>query len=270
MERFKPLKPGVTQEQASVGVQPFEFPALRAQGQHDYPTLKAKCGPLAVTDPDRGVKNRKDARFALNPLVRDPLAIEEEERRAIEERVVKRVEMVEKEAKAAATEAGYKDGLKKGRDEAFAKFNKDAEARLTKFDGLLAEFENAKTQIFKANERFVLEMISRISRMVLLRELKTDKEYLLRLTRELIERVGVRDHITIRFNPDDMQTVATLKNDLEQTLGALKNLNIEASAGVRLGGCELETQWNAIDASVETQLQGIYDALTDGKGSASA
>ena len=44
-------------------------------------------------------------------------------------------------------------------------------------------------------------------------------------------------------------------------MGDLKNLQIEGSDQFRSGGCTVETQWNAIDASIETQLKGLYDAL---------
>ena len=58
----------------------YEIPELEQIGKKDYEFNKKKLGPLASTDPDIQHKNQKDQRFSLNPLVRDPLAVEQERR----------------------------------------------------------------------------------------------------------------------------------------------------------------------------------------------
>lgn len=245
----------------SAPVQEFKFSPLRKEGEGDYRHTRETYGALAATDPDRAAKTRKDARFAINPLLRDPLAIEDEERRVIEEKVRNRVKAIEDEARAKAAEIGYQDGLKRGHEEAYRRFQQDSAGRTAHLDRLLDSFENAKHELFRANERYLIELIFRVARTVLLRELTTDKDYVLRIASELIERVGARENIRIRLHPDDIASAQMLRDGLDKTFGTLKNLNIESSAQVVRGGCELETEWNVIDASVETQLKGIYEGL---------
>src|SRR6185369_5596160 len=122
--------------------------------------------------------------------LRRPLSVEEEERRAIEEKVRARVSSMSDEVKEKAHTTGYQEGLKKGYEEAFRRFQQEGAERLARFEKLLNESENAKQEIFRANERYLLELIFRIARTVLLREAKTDKELVMRLARELIDRVG--------------------------------------------------------------------------------
>ncbi|MCM2277266.1 MAG: FliH/SctL family protein [Oligoflexia bacterium] len=250
-------------------VRDFQYESLRGNAPRDYGSLKKKYGALAVTDPDHRKPGQKDKRFALHELVRGPLSVEEEERRALEERVQARVNAIREEARAEASRQGYEEGLKNGHAEAFRRFREEGAERLARLDEVLAAAEAAKEEIFRANEKFLLELVYRIARMVLLKELATDKEYLLRLTRELIERMGVRENITIRIHPDDKESLTMLKEGLDQAFGGLKNLNIEVSAQLSRGGCTVETAWNAIDASIETQLSGVYAALI-GKPAASA
>ena len=52
-----------------------------------------------------------------------------------------------------------------------------------------------------------------------------------------------------------------LEEDIIENIGTFKNISIEASKQVATSGCIIETEWNAIDATVETQLKGIYEAL---------
>ncbi|OFZ21049.1 MAG: hypothetical protein A2X94_06880 [Bdellovibrionales bacterium GWB1_55_8] len=242
-------------------VKSFEFGALSEPGNRNYADVKKKFGALAVTDPERAGRAQKDSRFKLNSLLRDPLSIEEEERRVIDEKVRARVAAMADEARVNASAQGYEEGLKKGYHEAFTKFQREGEERLGSFSKMIAEFEGAKEQVYHANEKFLLDLVYRIGRMVLLREMSTDGEYVLRLARELIEKVGVRENIKIHISQQDAETAEMVKRGLEQSLGNLKNLSVEPSDQVKLGGCVIETEWNAINASVEAQLQSISSAL---------
>lgn len=249
------------EEPFSASVRSFSAPDFHQQTHRSYPDVKARFGALAATDPDRSAKSQKDRRFSLNELARGPLSVEEEERNVIEEQVRTRIATLSDEVRQKGFQAGYADGAKEGHAEAFEQFQKDAASRIQGFDQLLGELEAAKEDVFRANERFLIELVFRVSRMVVLQELKTDPQYVLRLTRDLIERVGVRENIRIRVNPKDKETIGMIKDNLDQIFGGLKNVNIEASSQVAGGGCLLDTEWNAIDASIETQLRGVYEAL---------
>src|SRR4051812_27273748 len=74
-----------------VGAEPivkeFTFEPIKYNGAGTYHSVKSKFGPLAATDPERLSRTQKDRRFQLNPLLREPLSVEQEERRVIEEKV---------------------------------------------------------------------------------------------------------------------------------------------------------------------------------------
>lgn len=250
-------------------VQQYNFGRIRKEGEGDYQATKAKYGPLAATDPERQARTQRDSRFSINPLLRDPLSVEEEERRVIEEKVRSRVAAMADEARAKAAEEGFQQGQAKGYEDAFAQFKGEGAERLARFEAMVKQAESAKESIFKQNERFLIDLVFRVSRMILLRELATDRDYVVRLCRELIERVGVRENIRIRIHPDEASTIGMIREGLEKTFGSLKNLHIEISNQVQVGGCMLETEWNAIDASLENQLKAVSEALLgQGEGTA--
>ena len=60
-----------------------------------------------------------------------------------------------------------------------------------------------------------------------------------------------------------------LKDGLDKSLGGLKNLNVEVSEDVLAGGCVIETEWNKIDAGLQTQLDSMVEALFGKKKKAS-
>ncbi|OFZ78285.1 MAG: hypothetical protein A2583_02405 [Bdellovibrionales bacterium RIFOXYD1_FULL_53_11] len=240
----------------------YKMHKLQQAGEHDYKSIKARFGPLAATDPDKHARTAGDSKFKINPLMKNALSIEDEEKRVVEERVQARVNELAEATRQAAHQEGHEAGFKKGQEDAFRKFKEDGAASLKTFEKFVQEAEGLKAEIFKANERFLVETIFRIGRMLFLKELAADKEYVTRLARDLIEKTGVRENITVRVSPEDFKTAAKLREDLDKQLGGLRNLNIEESESIRGGGCEIETEWSAIDAGIEKQLAGIHEGLT--------
>ncbi|MGK5081688.1 FliH/SctL family protein [Bdellovibrionota bacterium FG-1] len=241
--------------------QSFEMNQLYRSTDGNYGAIKAKFGPLAVTDVERGDRTQRDRRFAINPLTKKPLSIEAEELRVLEEMVSARVAILAEEGRARGYGDGFTDGLEVGRQEAIKNFREEAGERREKFEALLNGFETAKVEIFKANERFLMDLLFRMAKMVTLKEIRTDRTFIARLCKELIEKIGLRENVRIRIHPDDAITAEMLKPELEQAIGELKNLTVEKSEAVQSGGCIVETEWATIDASLEIQFQGIREAL---------
>lgn len=157
-------------------VQDYPFPPIVHPRGFNFP--KKKEGSLAPLP-------QQNSRFQVSPILKEILSIEEEERRAIEEKVRARVGALSDEVREKAFKVGYDEGVQKGFEDAFQKFQKEGASRIAEFEKFIAECETAKTEIFKANERFLLELIYRISKMILLKEIAHDGDYLLRLTKEL-------------------------------------------------------------------------------------
>jgi flagellar assembly protein FliH len=242
-------------------VSDFSFPEIKKPGQGSYQSVKKKYGPLAATDPDRKVRDQKAARFRVSPVLRTPLSIEEEERRAVKKMVDAEVESYRQKVHEEAKKAGHAEGLKQGHSEAFAKFQAESSELMQHLEKLVESLNQAKVLIFQENEKFIIQMILQICQMVVLRELNTDREYVIRLAKDILERVGVRENIKIQINQKDQETIALIQEQLAQKLGTLKNLQIEVSDQVEMGGCRLETEWNAIDATIKTQLQKLSTTL---------
>lgn len=243
-------------------VQEFKPSPLEKKGEKDYQATKAKYGALAVTDPDiKKGKSDKDLRFSLNPETRQRLSVDLEEKKYIEQQVQEGVRHLWSKEQESAKKVGYQEGFDSGYQDGFEKAREEAHEHVTRLENFIQTAEVAKTEILKANERFVLEMIFQISKMVILKEIKQDPEYLIRLCRALIEKLDVRENIRVQVSPEDLESMSLLKEHLQATLGEIKNLNIESSASVPRGGVVVDTQWGAIEASLESQLQGIHSAL---------
>jgi flagellar biosynthesis/type III secretory pathway protein FliH len=242
-------------------VKNFDLPRIRHAGEGDYEFTREKFGINAAHDPKAVQMPPKDSRFKINMVSRKSLSIEEEERRYIEVRVQEELKSVTDQARAKAEKEGFEQGVQKGYDACHKKFQEEGSERLIRFDKVLDAIENATIQIFKTNEDFLIELIYRISKMLILKELSVDRQYVVRLVSEVIQKVALHENIRIRINQSDMESVKYIKEGLEKTLGKLKNVNIETSEEVKMGGVLVDTEWSAIDATLERQIQGVYQSL---------
>ncbi len=245
-------------------VSEFQYPRLSKSPS--YERVKEKFGPLAITDQEREVRAQRDRRFSLNPLIKEPLSVEAQETKILEQKVEAKIRLMAHKVEAQAWEKGFAAGLEKGQAEALAQERSASQDRFEKLDQLLAAFEAAKEKIFEANERFLMDVIYRIGKMVLLKELETDRGYLLRLSRELISKVDLKDRMVLKVSLADFASAESLKEDLVSVLGQLKNLTIEPSKSIVQGGAHLETEWTTLEADLDTQLRGISDALLNPRG----
>jgi flagellar assembly protein FliH len=130
-----------------------------------------------------------------------------------------------------------------------------------RLSSLMAELDHLKKDLYSANESFLIGLIFQISKQVLLRELSTDREYVKRLTAHVVEKIGAKDHVRIKINPQDGGLLEQLKEHLKVQIPDLKNVQIEVSEEILSGGCKVETDLSRLNASVETQLSAIEKAL---------
>jgi len=245
-------------------IREYQLPDFRKMGGGGYQETRSRFGPLAVTDPDHHARSQKDARFRLNSLQREPLAVDQEEKRVIEELVQERVRETEVQIRETARDQGYQEGFERGHAEAEAQVRSEGAALLDRLSLFVQACEGAKEQIARAQEKLMVEMILRMGRAVLLRELATDKDHVLRLAREMIASTDLREHLRLKVAASDIEDADRISTELSKSFPELKNLRIEASPLVQQGGAILESQWSTADAAVETQIQRIFSAVLTG------
>lgn len=243
-------------------IQNFEFPKMRTPGSGNYKAVRDRVGGITAVDRELGKGEETARRFSFHPLLKKTLHIQDEEARLIEKEVNAKIESMSSKAQQDGFAKGVEEGKKQGHEEAVLQFKNDSKSLMDRFESLVGEFEGTKESIFKTNERFIQEMIFRIAKMIALKEIKQDPQYVLRLAAEIIEKVGVKENISIKMHPSDEEQVSKVREGLISKFGELRNLTIETSPQVRLGGCVIETSLNLIDASIETQLENIHRAVT--------
>ena len=246
-------------------VREYEPKRIIKPGTGDYQFTRQNFGPMAASDEPRVIKARKDSRFVVSHLSREPLAIDAEERRAFEQRVRAEVGALAKETFNTAKSEGYQAGIQEGRQQAYSEAQREVASMLESLASLAESVESHRKRLLDQQERFLMELVFKIARKVCLKELSGDTGYVTRMLHAMVEQAGTRENLRVRISLQDLESLSSLRGDLVTRWGELKNLSIEPSAGVAAGACELETDLASYSASLDSQLETIHSALFEGQ-----
>lgn len=159
---------------------------------------------------------------------------------------------------AAARQEGYKDGYRDGLValEGFKQsFAQQATAQVgTLVKSFDTQFQDLDQRIAEAVARTAVQL----ARQVLRSELHSTPEHVARVAAEAVETVlHSARHITVQVHPQDLPLVAAGAQEVLQARGA----RLVAHAGVKRGGCRVNSDAGSIDAGIATRWAQAAAAL---------
>lgn len=199
--------------------------------------------------------------FHLDSRVAEQLGIEEKRRIEFEQRVQSEIERRWQKSSEKAQVEGFQSGLEKGKKQAYEAELPRIKEKLDRLESVLQECDKMREKIFLANEAFVMDLIAQVARMVALKEVELDKDYLHRVVVSLLNQLGTREDMKITVSDIDFATIEDLRLSVEKEFGKLANTAWEHSPRVPVGGVKIETRFGVVDASVQTQIENLMRAL---------
>ncbi len=229
--------------------------------QRDSKDFKAPAFSVAPEQIVSKTSSKKLAHFRLDQTVASQLGLEEQDRQAFEAKVAEEIERRWAVAKDQAEAAGFAAGLEEGKQQAYKAELPRTQEKVARLERLLVEFDSMRERIFTANEAFLMDLITQVTRMVVLREVEIDKEYIHRVVIALLNQLGTKDNIKIFLSAEDLKTVNTLKDSLQKEFGKLTNTTFEVMKDLGPGSCKIETRFGVVDASLQTQIENVMRSL---------
>ncbi|SNT09536.1 MULTISPECIES: flagellar assembly protein FliH [Pseudomonas] len=159
------------------------------------------------------------------------------------------LEAIRQEAYNEGLLTGERDGYHAGQ----LKAKQEAEAALaSKLEGL----ERVMSQLFEPIaeqdqqiEAAMVDLVSRITREVIQRELAHDSSHIRQVLREALKLLPIGDdNVRIHLNPQDYDIIKTLRDRHEESWRILEDESLLP------GGCRVECANSRIDATVETRI----------------
>ncbi len=166
--------------------------------------------------------------------------LDEERRRLQQER-----DRIEEERRAVlerAREEGYREG--------FAKVNE-----------IIYELTEKKRDVLAQAEADMIRLSIRVAARIIGRELRQHPDTIADIVTQAIQTVRNQTKITIRVNPDDMESLAKGRELLLNRIGQSKIIDFQTDVKVQPGGCIIESEAGTVNAQLKTQLEVMEKML---------
>ena len=166
-------------------------------------------------------------------------------------------------------ESAYSDGFAKGESDGFTKGEKvgiESEGNRLQtvfdtFDTAITELTELRKGLYLNTEKEAVELALAIAEKVVSHEVAVNRDTVLGVLKEALEKVIDQEKIKIKINKSDLQLVDESEYHILGLSNDNKNVIIESDNTVSQGGCVIETGFGSIDARIESQLQAVGDLL---------
>ena len=153
----------------------------------------------------------------------------------------------------------YARGRREAMTTAAAKLESSAKALAT----ALTEVSQLRSAMAHNSREDMLRLVMAIAEQVIHREVSIHPDTITRVIDEALKASVRSDHYRIKVNPADLDAVNEHKPLFLASISGLKNLILDSDPAVTAGGCKIESDLGEVDATVETQLEAIRQALEE-------
>jgi flagellar assembly protein FliH len=162
---------------------------------------------------------------------------------------------------AEGLEKGLAEGREKGRRESLEAGKPTIEALVKAWSGALAEFERVRDELQQRGRRGVVELAVAIGEKVVRRAIEHDPGGVEEQIAGAIGMVLKSSKLVIRVHPEDLEVGEVCVPVLMARLGASTAVELAADPSLSRGSCVVRTDRGEIDATIETQVARIAEAL---------
>ncbi|MGS2720429.1 flagellar assembly protein FliH [Paraglaciecola aestuariivivens] len=162
---------------------------------------------------------------------------------------------------AAGLEKGHQEGLEKGLEEGtsqgLATGEEQIQQQISSWVALIDALQNPVAQVEQNLEKELVLLAVSLAKGVIRAEVKTNQDLIFQALREGLKALPIQEkHYQICLHPDD---ITLLKNHFSEEDIAKHNWDLVESAELSPGGCEIVTQTNAVDVSIERRCKDVID-----------
>ncbi len=152
--------------------------------------------------------------------------------------------------KETAAKEGYRAGIEQ------------AEIDISALRAKIADFVSAKKEVFEYIAPDILEISVDIARKIIKKEVEQDPQIILDSIVEVMRTISKEEsRITVKVNPLQADLVKTELPEYISSMGVDAKITVLADDTIEEGGCILNTNNGIVDASLDTQLDIIREAL---------
>lgn len=166
-------------------------------------------------------------------------------------------------------EQGYAEGLAKGQEEGLAKGLEEGttqglatgeeqiQQHLADWTSLLDSLQNPVASVNQELEKELVLLAVSLAKGVIRSEVKTNSDLIFQALSEGLKALPIQEkHYQIRLHPNDIELINNHFSEEEITK---HRWDLVEAGEISAGGCEIITQSNAVDVSIERRVKDVID-----------
>jgi flagellar assembly protein FliH len=168
--------------------------------------------------------------------------------------------------KSEGLEAGTKAGYQAGFEQAYAEASNQQSEMLREFATQLQtvhdRLEENIGQWFEQSEKELERIAIEIAEHLVAAQLQLDRSFIIETTKTALKQLTEANQARIRVNPFDSVTLSEAKEELLAATASLRGIEIVDDASI-YGGCIIETDRGATDATIEKRLELLQGGMEE-------
>lgn len=157
----------------------------------------------------------------------------------------------------AVREEAYRKGKKEGRREAEAELHTAVQAMAEGLEQVSA----LRASVLSKSKEDMLRLVMAIARRVIRAEISEKEEVIVKTVEQALSAAVPAEEYYIRVNPEDLRIVRDHEPLFLAAMKGLQNIHCIGDESIARGGCLAESRAGDVDATIDSQLDEIYEHL---------
>lgn len=154
-------------------------------------------------------------------------------------------------------EEAYLQGKEEGQQEIQLQFGSSLEMLAQGIE----EVSRLRATLLQNSSQDMLRLVLSIARQVIHGEVSLNRELILTTIDKALRAAVRSDHYHIKVHPDDLALVTEHKPLFITSINGLESITLEGDPKIAQGGCLVESDLGAVDATIDGQLEEIRRTL---------
>jgi flagellar assembly protein FliH len=190
----------------------------------------------------------------------EPLSHLERRQRAAEQEAARLVEEARRQADQIQADA-YREGFAQGERAGEKLALQKAEPVVQALQDLINAVQLDRANLIRMHEQDLVKVAFAIATQVLKTTIELQPETLRSVVDAALEKTGKAQDVTLKISSYDFQLMDLLNRTQGAGAWPPPHVKIEPDEAIGRGGCRIETELGDIDATIETQLRVMKNAL---------
>ena len=156
---------------------------------------------------------------------------------------------------------GHEKGMLDGRQQARSAAEQELRTLMERWSAAVVEWERRRDAMMDAANKDVLRLALAVAEKIVHRAVAVDPTLVVDQVRAALAIVARPTEIAIHVHPDDFPLIDAVFAELTQALKPSRHARLADDATVGRGGCVVSMQGGQVDATLDTQLSRIAEAL---------